>query len=279
MLKHILAAIDFSPAWSQLEAQLARLPALGCRRVTLAYVMAEGYTQAPELGHRAYYEEKLAEAAKALKQATGLDVDWTIRVGAVAQELIAAAEACQAGTILAGSQGHGFVHELLLGNTVLNLARLADRPLLLVPINGEASLPSGGICRPLLATDGSEAASGAEAAFLKLLPHCGRGVVVSVGRWDDRKDEDGERVRIEQHIRGLLDQAGADTFQTVLVGRGKPSQVISQVAREQQADLVVLGRRGHNPLTELLLGSTAEAVCRNSHQLVLLVPARPTSAS
>lgn len=280
MLKHILAAVDFSPAWPQLAAQLARLPALGCRRVTLAYVIAEGYTQAPEVSHREYYEQKLAETATRLKQDTGLEVDWTVRVGPVARELVAAAGEQGAGSILAGSQGHGVIRELLLGSTVLDLARVADRPLLLAPINGEAAKPLDHICRPLLATDGSSAASGAEAAFLRFLPECSGGAVVSVGPWLECTGPGDSRACIEGHIAGLRERAGrSDAFAVELVEEGRPSAEIARMAQERDADLIILGRRGHNRMTELLLGSTAEGVCRASGRLVLLVPAEETHAS
>ncbi len=275
MLKHVLVAIDFSPAWPQVQAQLARLPAFGCERVTLAYVIGEGYTQAPELSHREHYEKRLAKIAEQVAAETGMGADSILRTGAVAGELLAAAEASGADTILVGSQGHSAIREFLLGSTVLNLARLADCPLLLAPVDGESTVPGDAICRALLATDGSPAASGAEQAFLKLLSCGDRGVVVSVGRWDEVAVKAEERAAIEAHIAALAERAGSDAFDVELIGRGKPSEVISRVTAEQQANLVIVGRRGRNPLTELLLGSTAEAVCRSSQQLVLLVPAAP----
>lgn len=278
MLKHILAAIDFSPAWPQIQAQLARLPALGCERVTLAYVIAEGYTQAPELSHREHYEGRLAEVAEEVAATTGLGVDWTLRRGAVAAELIAAARANGADTILAGSQGHSVVHELLFGDMVLNLARLADRPLLLAPVDGDSTRSAEPICRPLLATDGSPEAAGAEAAFLGILPCCGRGIVVSVGTWDRGADEGDERATIQAHIDQLAQRAGPHAFDVELVGHGRASREINRIAEEQDANLVIVGRRGHNPLTELLLGSTAETICRDSDRLVLLAPAATAHA-
>lgn len=278
MLKHILAAIDFSPAWPQIKAQLVRLPALGCERVTLAYVIAQGYTQAPELSHDEHYKGQLAEIAKAVAASTGMAVDWTMRTGSVAPELIAAAQASGADTILAGSQGHSPIRELVLGSTVHNLARLVDRPLLLAPVDGTDAQSLATTCRPLLATDGSPAATGAEAAFLEILPCCGRGVVVSVGRWDRDPDTDDTRATIAAHIDRLAKRATPNTFDVELIGDGKPSRVIKGVAAAYEANLVIVGRRGHNPLTELLLGSTAEAICRDSDQLVLLVPAATAHA-
>ncbi len=279
MLTHILVAVDFSQAWPRLRGRLLQLSALGCQRVTLAHVLASGYTQAPELGHREYYEENLAEAAEVLRNESGLEVDWTVRVGSVAYELLAAARESGADTILAGSQGHGRLQQWMLGSSVLDLARLADRPLLLVPMGADdnAGIPGAG-CRPLLATDGSEAASGAEDAFLRLLPDCGRGVVVTVGCWDDEAEADTDRKRLEAHIAALAKRAGDAAFDVELVGSGRPSEAIARVARERDADLIIIGRRGRNPMVELLLGSTAEAVCRGGGRVVLLVPASDHSA-
>lgn len=273
MLKHLLVANDFSPAWPRLHAWLRQMPALGCRKVTLAYVIEAGYTQAPELSHREHYEKQLAETAASLARDTDLEVDWTVRVGAVAPELIAAAGEHGADTILAGSQGYGRLRRFLLGDSVLDLARLADRPLLLVPVHDDVIEPRSAVCRPLLATDGSDAAAGAEAAFLQLLPKCRKGVVVSVGRWDDRADAAAERERLQAHMDALADRAGEGAFDVELVGHGRASEEIVRVTAAREADVIIIGRRGSNPMTDLLLGSTAEAICRGSRQPVLLVPA------
>lgn len=275
MFEHVLVAVDFSPAWERLERRLEGLRALGCRQLTLAHVIAEGYGQVPAVEHHAHYEQRLEEAAEPLRQ-RGFDVSVAVRTGAVAFELERLAQENGAGVILAGSHGHSTLRDLLLGSTVLDLARRAHRPLLLAPVertDDEAWLPSGEkVCRPLLATDGSPAARGAEQAFLRLLPVCRRGVVVSVGRWDDDPDHNEERRAMEGHVAALAGDAGEDAFDTVLLGQGRPSAEIGRVAEEQGADLVIIGKRGRNPVSDLLLGSTAEAVCRHSRQLTLLVP-------
>ncbi|WP_018950178.1 universal stress protein [Thioalkalivibrio sp. ALMg11] len=273
MFEHILVAVDFSPASARLETQLERLRALGCRRLTLAYVLVEGYTQAPELGHGPYYEQRLEEMAARLRE-RGFEMDTAVCAGAVASELERVARERGAGVILAGSHGHSTLRDIFLGSTVLDLARRARRPLLLVPTDGDVVLAEAPVCRPLLATDGSQAAEAAEEVFLKVLPECRRGVVVAVGRWDDDPDRADERRAIEAHVEGLVQRAGERAFDTVLVGQGKPSVVIGRVAEEKAVDLVIIGKRGRNPVTDLLLGSTAEAVCRQARRLTLLVPSQ-----
>lgn len=271
MFEHILVAVDFSPAWKRLEAQLNRLKALGCRRLTLAHVIASGYTQAPELTHREHYKQRLAGIAQALR-AQGFETDAMVCVGQVAAELKRAARERQAGVILAGSHGHSTLRDMLLGSTVLELARQTDRPLLLAPTDDSVELPETPVCRPLLATDGSAAAAGAESVFIRLLSHCQRGVLVSVGQWDEEPGHGEAQARLQAHADALSARAPAPGFETVLLGKGKPSEAIAQVAEEKAADLIIVGKRGRNPVTDLLLGSTAEALCRGARRLVLLVP-------
>lgn len=271
LFEHILVAVDFSPAWSRRETQLERLRALGCRRLTLVHVLVEGYTRAPELGHVAHYEQRLEALATHLRE-HGFEADTVVRTGTVAAEQEQRAAERGAGMILAGSHGHGTLGDLFLGSTVLDRARHARRPLLLAPTDEQDVLDTDPTCRPLLATDGSSAARPAEELFLRLLPACGPGVLVSVGRWNDAPGREGERRAIEAHVQDLVREAGEGAIETVLPGQGKPSVEIGRIAEERGADLVIIGQRGGNPITDLVLGSTAAAVCRHSRRLTLLVP-------
>lgn len=223
------------------------------------------------MGHGPYYEQRLEGIAGTVRE-QGFEADTAVGVGNVASELERIAAERGASVILAGSHGHGTLRDLFLGSTVLDLARRARRPLLLAPTDRDVELEAKPVCRPLLATDGSKAATAAEVAFLRVLPQCRRGVVVSVGRWDDVPKRESERKILEAHLGQLAQQSGERGFDTVLLGQGKPSAEIGRVAEEKGADLLIIGKRGRNPVTDLLLGSTAEAVCRQARRLTLLVP-------
>ncbi len=56
-----------------------------------------------------------------------------------------------------------------------------------------------------------------------------------------------------------------------MVRLGIPFSAILKVAEEMQASLIVLGHRGHNLASELLLGSGAEKVSRKAKVPVLLI--------
>ena len=52
---------------------------------------------------------------------------------------------------------------------------------------------------------------------------------------------------------------------------GDPAEQIVAVARDRQADLIVVGSRGHGRLAGLLLGSVAQSVVSLSHCAVVVV--------
>lgn len=273
MFEHILVAVDFSPAWQRLQAQPERLQALGCKRLTLVHVRggARDEEEAEKGGGSA---KRLEEAAAAL-HGKGFEVDTVVGTGPVVEELVRVAQERGAGVILAGTHGHRTVEDVLLGSTVQQLVREADRPVLLAPTDPSVELPAAAVSRLLLATDGSPAAGAAEAAFLDLLRICDSAVVVSVGGWVDQREYAEERQVIEDHVSALAERAGKHDFDAELLGRGRPSAEIARVAQEHDVDLVILGRRGHGAVAERLLGSTAEAVCQQARRLTLVVPASP----
>jgi nucleotide-binding universal stress UspA family protein len=74
------------------------------------------------------------------------------------------------------------------------------------------------------------------------------------------------RKNLEKSVRGL----GAEFETEVMVGAA--SQAIIGTAIAKRATLVVVGKKGRGFIKDLLLGSTAERVIRDSRVPVLLVP-------
>jgi nucleotide-binding universal stress UspA family protein len=73
---------------------------------------------------------------------------------------------------------------------------------------------------------------------------------------------------LEKHAQSLRDRGLR--VETVL-REGYPASVIEEEARERQADLIVIGTRGHTGLKHLLLGSVAERVVQKAPCPVLAV--------
>jgi nucleotide-binding universal stress UspA family protein len=60
---------------------------------------------------------------------------------------------------------------------------------------------------------------------------------------------------------------------------GGAAHVIAEIAKEERADLIVVGTRGHGPLPGLLLGSVAHRLVQIAHCPVLVVPTTVARAS
>lgn len=57
----------------------------------------------------------------------------------------------------------------------------------------------------------------------------------------------------------------------VLVESGDPREVVTHMAKELQAELIVMGTHGRRGLSRALIGSVAESVVRTAHCSVLVV--------
>ena len=265
MFEHVLVAIDFSPAWPRVRQRLDLLKALGVSRATLVYVMSSRYPAAPEEGHRAHYEQRLAEEVAGLAE-IGIEADFRIAVGEPGRELVRAGKKAGTDLLLLGTRGHGKLHEFLVGSTALDTARLTHLPLWLEPVQGEFVESRNTV---LLATDGSANAASAEAVFEALASRFQRCVAVTA--CSASENAGCEMADAEKHLAELAGRV--DGLET-RIEQADPRDAIIALAREMPADLTLVGKRGRNIMAELLLGSTAEAVCRRVHRPVLLVPCR-----
>jgi len=130
-------------------------------------------------------------------------------------------------------------------------------------------------------TDGSEAADHALPLVNRLAAPPARLIVVHTdelmagraGGLPVHLDE----AEIEQKIEHQVAELRRSGIQVELhLSRGfqaRAAHVIADVAREQGADLVVVGTRGHGPVTGLLLGSVTQRLLHLAPCPVLAVPA------
>ncbi len=249
-----------------LRRRLQRLKPWGVERITLVHVLSSRYPATPEESHRGYYERRLAEEAGTLAE-DGCRVEQQVCIGEPGAEVTNCATEVGADLVLLGCRGHSRVYEFLLGSTALDAARLTPVPLWLEPVDGKR--PETDTRLLMLATDGSGAVAGAERVATLLAPRFQR--VLAVTATCASEGCDREIADAQQHLDGL---AGAIDGLETRVLDGDPRRVLVETAKQEDADLVVIGKRGRNRIGELLLGSTAEAVSRGAHCPVLVVPGR-----
>jgi universal stress protein E len=91
-------------------------------------------------------------------------------------------------------------------------------------------------------------------------------------RWQDTLHQQA-RLALTTEAQALAESTGL-TVQTAVVD-GHPVQHISDTVNEWQADLLVIGARGDNPLHHLLIGTTAERLLGKARQPLLVVREEP----
>ncbi len=265
MPHHALAAVDFSPASEQLEQNLGGLKRLGIEQLTLVYVLPLHYGNVPQETHEPHYHDKLQALAERLS-ARGFSCELELRSGEPHEEIERAADEHGAELIVAGQHGHHPVRDFLLGSTALAIARTAQRPALLLPLENADEITADTL---LFATDASTGATTAEAMARVLQPLFRQTLAVAVAD----AGEDNARAQYHRELSTQL-QDLEERLPGVRprVLEGDPAPTLVAEAERENAGLIVIGKRGHNPLVELLLGSTTERVLRRSKVPVLVVP-------
>ena len=207
--------------------------------------------------------QKLRETAAA----RGVTLIGKVRLGEEPyREILAEAGERAADLIIVRKRGkRGFLASLLIGEMVHALTRHSPCDVLLVP--READIWTRGI---LAATDGSahgrrttEVAASLAAAFALPL------TIVSVATDDD---PDGRIAADHVNAAVLAARAAGASVQGQML-TGKAPEAILGAATQTGADLVVLGRRGVNPVKRMLLGGTSEWVASHTSCPVLIVRA------
>ena len=142
--------------------------------------------------------------------------------------------------------------------------------------------------RIIVAADGSEESQRAAGLLAQLpLPESSQITVVTVVVDTPMDEIDAEvwlkvreasRASALQNYQTILPKLGAlaANAEHVLL-EGHPSRVIVEAAKERDADLIVVGARGHSLIARVLLGSTADYVSNRARCPVLVVrPQTPT---
>jgi nucleotide-binding universal stress UspA family protein len=197
--------------------------------------------------------------------------------GDAATALVAAC--APADLLVVGSRGRGPLGGLVLGSVSRACLAHAPCPVVVVRPQPEQASSQG---RVVVGIDGSSHSRqalrvAAEEARL-------RGAVVAVVHavsWDNSGEElltptDKQLVEWGRKLVAAELAATGVTGRPVVVP-GHASEVL--VRRSAHADLLVVGSRGRNPVTNLLLGSTSENCARQAHCPVMVNRARKSKPS
>ncbi|MGC1454724.1 MAG: universal stress protein [Nitrospirota bacterium] len=220
-------------------------------------------------------DEALAEVEKIAKTERML-VKTVCEEGEVHERIVDLADAENCDVIVMGKRGLHRIERALIGSVTARVIGHTQRDVLVVP-NGTAV----GWKKIVLATDGSRyCAKAAEAAISFAKSYGGELRIISVvdvpsEYYAEAPQAVDDLVRKAKgfvaDVKKQAEAAGvkAETF----VGEAEADEAITNLAKEQNADMIVIGSHGRTGLRRLLMGSVAEKVIGFAPCPVLVVQA------
>jgi nucleotide-binding universal stress UspA family protein len=295
MYTRLLIPVDGSPPSDQAAHVALRLAkALGAS-VVIAHVTELYSAQAQsELPNTRTVDDLLLKTWERRATLEQLDVKAVLKEQpGIAETLLEIAKGEQCDLIVLGTHGRTGLPRLLLGSVAERVARMAHLPVLLIRSD---NLTPKSFRTILLATDGSpyseQARQHADAlaqslhaklVILNVAVEVGQ-LPTELGRAWMYTDTKYIRKQMDEHVARLKDRGQSVLEEsrrrcksrhvsTVLrEGRHQlTSEVIVEVAKEIDAQLVVVGTQGHTGLRKFFLGSVANEVAHRAKQPVLLV--------
>jgi nucleotide-binding universal stress UspA family protein len=141
-LEHVLFPTDFSDNAERAFAYVEKVVECGAKRVTVLHVQDETKI-GKHLAHRleefnATDTARMERLKDQLENTGATDVRIALTYGSPTSEILEHARENGVSFVIMGSQGRGFVREVLLGSVSHSVARLSRVPVLLVPaLRGE----------------------------------------------------------------------------------------------------------------------------------------------
>jgi len=229
-------------------------------------------------------ETVLGRAADELRE-TGAQIEVHILRGRAATCIVDLGQEIGAELIVVGSRGHGSIGSMVLGSVSAEVADHAHCPVLVARKTG--------LGRVLLGTDGSSYARAAEDVLVAWGMFAGAQIeVVSVanltmpwssglvtsGHADGADSLPETSAAVIEEYRAVATSAsarlvGAGRSATARTVQGDPAAELLRVAREEDADLIVVGTHGRTGLRRLVAGSVARNVMLHAPCSVLIVRA------
>lgn len=289
-IRRILAASDLSPAARNAVVRATALARHSGARLTLQHVVGSGalehlrqlFASAPaDLQARLLDEARseLQDLATELCAAHLAATDLRLSSGKVAEEIVAGADALDADLLVLGAHGASLVRDLMIGSTTERVLRLCRRPLLVVrrgvshgyrrillPVDfSPRSLQAVRLARALAPQAELVLLHAFDVPFAGLLRHAGASEEELANLLASAARSAGEQMAELLAAVGLQ----ADSVQRIVVP-GEAAVHILEQERLQDCELIVIGKRGHGLLDELLLGSVTRHVLTQAQGDVLV---------
>ena len=275
MFKKILIPLDGSPEAAAILPTALAFARARYAELVLVRVTADYRDDAPA---NIAARQELADMVREYGLAD-LRVQTELRYGDVGEQIVEASRLAGADLIALATHGrHGFARAWY-GSVAERVLATSPVPVLLLRSDGKASTKLRTVLVPVDNSPGSAAAL-AQARELAALTHAHLvllEVIAPLHGWDDNPELAPEREdELRAGAQGFMDQLARRQREhgvaaTGVAATGPVAETIGRVAREHDADLIVMGTHGLIGPRRALLGSVADAVVRTAGLPVLLI--------
>lgn len=289
-VRTLIAATDLSPASDLAVEQAALLAKRWGSELVLLHVHNDGFWSTI----KALYEaerwagtepvlaarNRLSQQVRALAQRHAIAVRGETRIGRAANEIAAFGREQGAQLLVVGEHGEDWIGDTVVGGTALKVLKHAELPVLLVRRPAKADFSD-----IVVATDFSDNAMRAAQLSLRWFPQArqllvhayfvafeGRMRLAGASIDDIERYRNDEASRAGRKLGEQLAALQAEPPPDKLLKRGAPAPVLTEVAENSGADLIVIGKHGGTGLDERLLGSVTQNVLYHTGCNVLLAP-------
>jgi len=206
------------------------------------------------------------ETIKARASKEGIDCDIAVIHGDDPyQDIVRRAQEKHADMIIVGRHGRTGLPRLMMGNVTAKV--IGHAPCNVLVVSPAVSTDFKDI---LVATDGSRYSKAAVREAISIAKRCNsRLIAVSVAYSDGeiKSAQDNVQMAVELASQESIKIEGAAVI-------GKSYEAIVDMAKQKQADLIVVGSHGRRGLERLLMGSVTERVIGHSGIAVLVIKAK-----
>lgn len=284
---HILAATDFSgSSISALKRGFLIAKAAGARYSVVHAIDNGALTSLRRLFDETFdpfsktFEEKawkqLGEVVSGASQDCGIYAELRLENGPAWAAVCSIADSTDAGLIVIGAHGGGFLSQSTIGSTVSRILHQSGQPVLIVkrqPVQAYKRVLVAVDFSPVSAATVSLARAIAPEATIILMHAFDEPLFEEILEYDDGEhivDRYRERAHRELQALAAASRLSASEI-SIHVVQGDPKQEIVAHANKLGCDLIVMGKHGSGVIDELLLGSVAKRVLTDAESDMLII--------
>jgi nucleotide-binding universal stress UspA family protein len=283
-MQRILAATDFSTRSQRAVRRAGLLARQTGAELTLLHVVDEEQPAHLVDLERAEANKILSEQISSLAELRDVRCQQLVIPGVTFKTILHAAASNSADLIVMGSHRKQVLLDIFIGTTIERVVRAGPFPVLMV--NTDASRPYVSV---VAAVDTSEASGHALRSAKTLgffdnvrltIAHAfeapAKSKLFSVDVSKERIDAyvNEERLRVTAELDSFVQAQMGKGAWSSRIEEGVPHRVISDLASQAHADLVVIGTHGRSGIAKVLLGSVAEEVLGALETDILAIPPR-----